>query len=42
MSTWSKDELNGIAATDDLHISLFHDDGKPSGTLTEFQSGGFL
>ena len=34
MSEWSKEELNKIAATDDLHISPFRDDGKTYGTLT--------
>jgi len=34
MSTWSKNELNKIAETDDLHISPFRDDGKTYGTPT--------
>jgi hypothetical protein len=34
MSTWSKDELQKIAATDDLHISPFREDGKAYGTPT--------
>jgi hypothetical protein len=34
MNTWTKDELNKIAATDDLHISPFRDDGKTYGTPT--------
>jgi hypothetical protein len=34
MSTWPKDELQRIAATDDLHISPFRDDGKTYGTPT--------
>jgi hypothetical protein len=34
MSTWSKDELQKIAATDDLHISPFRDDGTTYGTPT--------
>jgi len=34
MSTWSKDELNKVAETDDLHISPFREDGKTYGTPT--------
>lgn len=34
MSAWSKDELQKIATTDDLHISPFRDDGKTYGTPT--------
>ena len=34
MSTWSKDELNKIAQSDDLHISPFREDGKTYGTPT--------
>ena len=34
MSTWAKDEVGKIAATDDLHISPFRDDGKTYGTPT--------
>lgn len=34
MSAWPKDELQKIAATDDLHIAPFRDDGKTYGTLT--------
>jgi hypothetical protein len=32
--TWTRDELEKIAATDDLHISPFRDDGKTYGTPT--------
>ena len=31
---WSKDELQRIAETDDLHISPFREDGKTYGTPT--------
>jgi hypothetical protein len=34
MSAWPKNELEKIAATDDLHISPFRDDGKTYGTPT--------
>lgn len=34
MSAWSKEELQKIAASDDLHISPFRDDGKTYGTPT--------
>jgi hypothetical protein len=34
MSAWPKDELRRIAATDDLHISPFREDGKTYGTPT--------
>lgn len=34
MSTWPKDELHKIAASDDLHIAPFRDDGKTYGTPT--------
>jgi hypothetical protein len=34
MSTWSKDELQKIAETDDLHISPFREDGVTYGTPT--------
>lgn len=34
MSAWPKNELHKIAATDDLHISPFRDDGKNYGTPT--------
>jgi hypothetical protein len=34
MSTWSKDELERIAGTDDLHISPFREDGTTYGTPT--------
>lgn len=34
MSEWSKDELDKIAGTDDLHISPFREDGKTYGTPT--------
>lgn len=30
-TTWLKDELRRIAEADDLHISLFHEDGKTYG-----------
>lgn len=34
MNTWSKDELERIAGTDDLHISPFREDGTTYGTPT--------
>jgi hypothetical protein len=34
MGTWQREELDRIAATDDLHIAPFRDDGKTCGTLT--------
>jgi hypothetical protein len=34
MSDWSKDELEKIAGTDDLHIAPFRDDGVTYGTPT--------
>ena len=34
MSAWPKDELQKIAATNDLHISPFRDDGRTYGTPT--------
>ncbi|QQF06198.1 DUF2255 family protein [Sinorhizobium meliloti] len=34
MTTWPKDELERIAATDDLHIAPFREDGKTYGTPT--------
>ena len=34
MSNWPRTELRKIAATDDLHIAPFRDDGKTYGTLT--------
>jgi hypothetical protein len=34
MSTWQKVELRKIAATDDLHIAPFREDGKTYGTPT--------
>jgi len=34
MSTWTKAELRKIAASDDLHIAPFRDDGKTYGTPT--------
>ena len=34
MSRWANDEIGRIAATDDLHISPFRDDGKTYGTPT--------
>ena len=33
-ATWSANELESIAGTDDLHISAFRDDGKTYGTPT--------
>lgn len=34
MTTWPKEELERIAATDDLHIAPFREDGRTYGTLT--------
>lgn len=34
MKTWSKEELNRIAESDDLHISPFREDGVTYGTPT--------
>jgi hypothetical protein len=34
MATWSADELQRIAATDDLHVSPFRADGITNGTPT--------
>lgn len=34
MSRWTKEELEKIAGTDDLHISPFREDGKTYGTPT--------
>ena len=34
MANWSKNELDRIAESDDLHISPFRDDGKTYGTPT--------
>jgi hypothetical protein len=34
IGTWQREELDRIAATDDLHIAPFRDDGKTYGTLT--------
>jgi hypothetical protein len=34
MTTWSKEELNKIAATDDLHIAPFREDSVTYGTPT--------
>lgn len=34
MSSWSKQELEKIAGTDDLHIAPFREDGVTHGTLT--------
>ena len=34
MSKWSKDELQKIAGTEDLHISPFREDGVTYGTPT--------
>jgi hypothetical protein len=38
MTTWSKDELQRIAETDDLHIAPFREDGKTYGTPTSVWS----
>lgn len=34
MNTWVKEELERIAAADDLHIAPFREDGETYGTLT--------
>jgi len=34
MSAWSKEELDRIAGSDDLHISQFREDGRTYGTPT--------
>ncbi|WP_273794661.1 DUF2255 family protein [Brucella intermedia] len=34
MTTWPRDELERITASDDLHIAPFREDGKAYGTLT--------
>ena len=34
MHPWPKDELDKIAAADDLHIAPFREDGKTHGTPT--------
>ena len=34
MTTWNRDEIRGIAETDDLHIAPFREDRKTYGTLT--------
>ena len=34
MTTWSQDELQQIAATDDFHISPYREDGATPGTPT--------
>jgi hypothetical protein len=34
MHRWTEDELRRIAATDDLHIAPFREDGATHGTLT--------
>ena len=34
MNTWVKEELERIAAADDLHVAPFREDGKTYGTLT--------
>ncbi len=34
MTTWPRDELERITASDDLHIAPFREDGKTYGTLT--------
>ena len=34
MTAWTEDELNRIAASDDLHVAPFREDGKTYGTPT--------
>ena len=34
MTTWPRDTIEEIAATDDLHIAPYHPDGETTGTLT--------
>ncbi|MBV9459781.1 MAG: DUF2255 family protein, partial [Bradyrhizobium sp.] len=34
MSAWTKDDLDKIAASDDLHVAPFREDGKTYGTPT--------
>jgi hypothetical protein len=34
MATWNEDELRRIAASDDLHVAPFREDGVTYGTLT--------
>ena len=34
MTAWPKDELHGIAETDDLHVAPFREDGMTPGTPT--------
>ncbi len=34
MATWTKEEIQKIAGTDDLHISPFRSDGKTYSTAT--------
>lgn len=34
MTTWTEDELNKIAASDDLHVAPFREDGRTYGTPT--------
>ena len=34
MNTWNENEIAKIAASDDLHVSPFRDDGQTYGTLT--------
>ena len=34
MSDWTKDDLDKIAASDDLHVAPFREDGKTYGTPT--------
>ena len=34
MSAWTKDDLDKIAASDDLHVAPFREDGKTYGTST--------
>ncbi|MEO8735243.1 MAG: DUF2255 family protein [Edaphobacter sp.] len=34
MTTWKQDEITKIAASDDLHVSPFREDGKTYGTPT--------
>jgi hypothetical protein len=36
MSSWTPDDLQRIASTDDLHIAPLRDDGVTYGTLTLF------
>ena len=34
MNDWIKDDLDKIAASDDLHVAAFREDGKTYGTPT--------